>query len=232
MRNDFKNFWFATYVAWRSGALTPFSDFYIKAASKDFDTFLRKSADVNNRLNNAFLTKYPPRKEEFLVMAYPTNTFGFRNRIAFFVTNQRLWLRDSKSGAYIVFDLIDLAHISVQPVINGLCVAISLKDGTIQKFSKVDGFPSAWVIALISELHNNLNDNNKCSIGFEMLPQESYLLLDLLESFVIGLPAAALFLYSTYDKFGKKCGVIYVIYVISAICLAIGSGSIVKRMKR
>ena len=151
MNDELKEFWHATWTAWRSGALSAISDAFEQSARGQFDDFLKSSAEVKNPFVEQFFAKYPPRMHEYLI--------GFsesEKQLAMALTNQRLWMYDKQTQDYVNIDLADIAEF--QSKAGGWTshqVMIRLKDNSERTYQEMDGVPTDEAVRFAIERYND-----------------------------------------------------------------------------
>jgi len=125
MRPADARFWANTWTAWRTSIFADLMPKTAESAALELPEFVRQSRVVTHPAMQTFFDCVEPRASEYLIHI---DTESGANP-EFFVTNERLIVRNKREERYEQFALTDIARFSDSPTRSGATFRVVLKSG-------------------------------------------------------------------------------------------------------
>ncbi|MBN1360855.1 MAG: hypothetical protein JW993_09695 [Sedimentisphaerales bacterium] len=152
MHTQVRAFWRATWIAWKSGALSEIFPGLKQVASVSFLSFLDSSTSVRDPALKSFLSDFEPRRGEFLIV-HEDDT---NSDASFVITSQRLFLTEGRGTRYAAFDLDNIAAFHAKGIWSSTIQVVDASDKK-HTFKKLEAVPKHHVLqfAIDQARHEN-----------------------------------------------------------------------------
>lgn len=142
-KKSVSDFYKYSYDIWRTGTLDGFNDSYKKAASYDYNIFIKANGPFINGAMEAFLAELDPMENEYF-FGIGDKKFG-KERGFFVLTNYRLFIKEGKGLGYLEIKLSELEEFtSIEGTSNSFLIKLS--SGETKEIHNVDVYPTQEAI--------------------------------------------------------------------------------------